>query len=495
MASSDIKEQIRSCTRLPSLPAIAIEVLDVAQRPEVDIAEIARIISRDPALSGRILRTVNSSFYGRSQAVGTISHALVILGLQSVKTLVLGFSLVSNLSKTRASGFQHLAYWKRSIYAATAAKTIATRINLVQQEEAFLAALLSDIGMLVLDAVLGPDYGAICSQAKTHTELVKAEMDFLGITHADAGAIIAEQWRLPPVLTAPISFSHNREAVTDPALKKLAGLVELAGWCGDIFVDEQAAAAIAAVRQFCAREYAMNEAACDEILVEIGSRTREVASLFEINIGASIGYETILKKANEALVDLTLQAQMRASTLEVQSIRLREAASTDGLTKLSNRATLDKFLAEQMASAAAQRKPLTLLLLDMDKFKSINDIHGHQSGDSVLRAVANLLRTAARKQDLPARYGGEEMVLVLPETSRATGTAIAEAIRRAVGAKPIQCGKANIPVTVSIGVATAEPGGPLTTAAHVIKAADMAVYAAKRGGRNCVKVFSIKAAA
>ena len=126
-------------------------MLDLAQKPEVDIAHIARVISKDPALSGKILRTVNSSFYGRSNNVGTISHALVILGLQSVKTLVLGFSLVANVARDKDRGFDHVAYWKRSIYSATAARALAARINLVQQEEAFLASLLSDIGMLALD--------------------------------------------------------------------------------------------------------------------------------------------------------------------------------------------------------------------------------------------------------------------------------------------------------------------------------------------------------
>jgi HD-like signal output (HDOD) protein len=114
------------------------------------------VIARDPALSAKILRTVNSSFYGRSQAIGTVSQALVILGLQSVKTLVLGFSLAANLGpggqggrgkgarrqgrRRRAGrGFGHVAYWKHSIYAATAARTIAHRLQIVQQEEAFLA--------------------------------------------------------------------------------------------------------------------------------------------------------------------------------------------------------------------------------------------------------------------------------------------------------------------------------------------------------------------
>src|SRR5271170_887139 len=149
--NAQLVNRIRQCSNLPSLPAIAIQVLELAQKADVDIAEIARTISKDPALSTKILRTVNSSFYARSQHVSTISHALVILGLQSVKTLVLGFSLVTNL--TRGKGFEHLSYWRRSIYSATAARIVSAKANVVQQEEAFLIALLMDIGVLVLDQV------------------------------------------------------------------------------------------------------------------------------------------------------------------------------------------------------------------------------------------------------------------------------------------------------------------------------------------------------
>src|SRR5271169_3015187 len=106
--NTELIKKIQQCPNLPSLPVIAVQVLDLAGKADVDIAEIARIISKDPALSTKILRTVNSSFYGRSQHVSTISHALVILGLQSVKTLVLGFSLVTTLTKNKAKGFKHL---------------------------------------------------------------------------------------------------------------------------------------------------------------------------------------------------------------------------------------------------------------------------------------------------------------------------------------------------------------------------------------------------
>jgi two-component system, cell cycle response regulator len=485
--------KVKQCPNLPSLPAIAMQVLDLAQKADVDIAEIARIISKDPALSSKILRTVNSSFYGRSQNVSTISHALVILGLQSVKTLVLGFSLVTNLAKNKSKGFKHILYWKRSIYAATASRIICAKINLVQQEEAFLATLLKDIGMMVLDIVLGEQYGDICSRAATHEDLVAIEQQELEMTHADVGGILADTWKLPPLLATPIRAHHNPDVVADPTLKKMAQLVSLSGRCADVFVDEQAAQAIASVRQTCKMLVQMSEADCDALLDEIGKRTKEVASLFEINIGSTaVEYEAILKKANEALVEITLQSQQQVGTLQQQNQKLQQQATTDALTGLANRARFDQFLAEHFTAATSQGKPLSILLMDVDKFKSVNDKHGHQAGDAVLKALGKLLRTAARAQDLAARYGGEEMSLVLPGTTRQTAAAIAETIRRAIAAKPINTGTTILPITASIGVATFEPGCPFTAPAHLLKAADLAVYNAKHSGRNCVKVFSLK---
>src|SRR5438270_4392520 len=240
--------KIRQCPNLPSLPSIAMQVLDLAQKADVDIAEIARIISKDPALSGKILRTVNSSFYQRNQHVSTISHALVILGLQSVKTLVLGFSLVTNLTKNKSKGFKHLSYWKRSIYAATAARSIAAKANIVQQEEAFLAALLMDIGMLLMDQALGEKYGAVHEEIKPHEELAAIERADVGGDHAEVGGWLAEQWKLPPLLATPISQHHNASAVSDPTLSKLTEVVSIGGRCADVFVEENAAPAIAEVR-------------------------------------------------------------------------------------------------------------------------------------------------------------------------------------------------------------------------------------------------------
>ncbi|MGA2441039.1 MAG: GGDEF domain-containing protein [Tepidisphaeraceae bacterium] len=477
------------------MPTIAVQILDLAGRPNVDIAEIARVISKDPALSSKILCTVNSSFYGRSQHIGTISHALVILGLQSVKTLVLGFSLVTTLSRSKSGGFNHLRYWRRSIYAATAARTLATKMHLVQQEEAFIAALLQDIGMLALNQVISAPYGEICGKCGTHMELIKAEQESFGMTHAEVGAILAEQWKLPPVLAATIRASHDAANVADPTTKNVALLVQLAGQCADVFVDAEAAPAIAQVRAVCAAAFKMSEADCDQLLKEIGAKTKEIIPLFEINVGNAASYEAILKKANEALVDLTLESQMQASKLQEQNQALQQKATTDALTSLNNRARFDEALKSQFAAARASGAALTLLMLDIDKFKSINDRYGHQVGDQVLANLGKLLKSAARAKDLAARYGGEEMAMILPETPRPVGAAIAETIRQAVAKQPILCGKQIVAITVSIGIATLEANSRMTDPGHLLKAADMAVYAAKHSGRNCVKIFALAAAA
>ncbi len=129
-------------------------------------------------------------------------------------------------------------------------------------------------------------------------------------------------------------------------------------------------------------------------------------------------------------------------------------------------------------------------MIDVDHFKKVNDQFGHPIGDQVLKALGQMLRQAARAGDMAARYGGEELALVMPNTPKLTAAAVAEKIRRAVAAKPMVFGHVTVPVTVSIGVASVEHRMPFKEMVHLVKAADLAVYAAKHLGRNCVKVFS-----
>ncbi len=162
-----------------------------------------------------------------------------------------------------------------------------------------------------------------------------------------------------------------------------------------------------------------------------------------------------------------------------------EMAITDALTGLFNRRYMESHLNTLVEQGAVRGKPLTVLVLDIDFFKSINDTHGHDAGDDVLREFALRIKKSIRGIDLACRYGGEEFVVVMPETDLGVATMVAERLRRRIATEgfPIQQGARSIEVTISIGIS--ELRGE-DTAATFLKRADQALYRAKRDGRNRV---------
>jgi two-component system cell cycle response regulator len=163
-----------------------------------------------------------------------------------------------------------------------------------------------------------------------------------------------------------------------------------------------------------------------------------------------------------------------------------EAAITDALTGLYNRRYMESHLATLAEQASSRAKPLALMMIDIDYFKSINDGHGHDAGDDVLREFAVRIRKSIRGIDLACRYGGEEFVVVMPETDLGVAGMVAERIRRAIASNPftISAGKDRLDVTISIGLATLDVKGE--SIKDVLKRADQALYRAKRDGRNRV---------
>jgi len=163
-----------------------------------------------------------------------------------------------------------------------------------------------------------------------------------------------------------------------------------------------------------------------------------------------------------------------------------EMAVTDGLTGLHNRRYMETHVTTLVEQAAARGKPLSVLVLDIDYFKSINDTHGHDAGDDVLREFSLRLKKSIRGIDLACRYGGEEFVVVMPETDMGVAAAVAERVRRGIATEPfpISQGTKLAEVTISIGIAALT--SPTDSAADILKRADQALYRAKRDGRNRV---------
>jgi diguanylate cyclase (GGDEF)-like protein len=184
-------------------------------------------------------------------------------------------------------------------------------------------------------------------------------------------------------------------------------------------------------------------------------------------------------------------AHLAASAIESARLRdqLQDLAITDKLTGLRNRRLFDERLAEEILRATRYGKQLSLLLLDIDDFKRINDTRGHAAGDRVLQSLGRSLPGQLRQIDLAARYGGEEFAIVLPETDAIGAKLVGERIRRMVADTPVSLADGGeINLTVSVGVACFPLGGDC--AESLVEHADKALYAAKRAGKNRVRLYS-----
>ncbi len=186
-----------------------------------------------------------------------------------------------------------------------------------------------------------------------------------------------------------------------------------------------------------------------------------------------------------------LEGQLQSSMTEVGGLRtrmetVRKESLTDALTGLANRRSFDDTAQKAVNAALAEGKPMSLIISDVDHFKKFNDTYGHPIGDQVLRLVAQCLKSNVKGKDLAARFGGEEFVVVLPETTLESAAAVASDIRKSVETKKIvqkSTGKDMGTVTLSLGVAQFSPGEQI---ADLLNRADACLYAAKRGGRNRV---------
>jgi two-component system, cell cycle response regulator len=194
--------------------------------------------------------------------------------------------------------------------------------------------------------------------------------------------------------------------------------------------------------------------------------------------------ERRLRRGDQVSVGDTIFKFLSGSDVESQyhDIVFRMAI-TDGLTNLANRKQLDTLLSEELPRAQRHSRHLSLLMIDIDYFKKINDGYGHLTGDSVLRGLAATLQKRLRPNDKLARYGGEEFCVILPETSLSSAVRIGDELRALIANHAFVAEGQEVRVTISIGAAAA---GPMTTVDQLYKAADEKLYQAKHSGRNRV---------
>lgn len=616
--------ELKAAGELPSPKGVALSILELCQKEDTSVEELARVAQADPALTGRVLKLANSPLVGLSRPVASIKDAIIVLGVQVFRQITVGLSVLSSTHAGPCRAFDYPAFWSRSLATGVAAQSLCARENSgFSPAEVFTCGLLSSIGTLALATIHPCAYAEILENVPDFDPdtLLKLEQERFQTHHAELTSALLEDWGLPEVQVAAARY-HERPHISGltegSRAQKLANILHLAShlgrlcaatddlraaWMGTL-LNMAEANGIAPGELKCLFEQLIAEwtewgsllrvktragATFDEIaeraedllppseervkillvdplsselpeeLARLGHDVRSTADGEQVlplvvetephvvilrHAGTGTGAvrlcrtlrvsylggrlqimllldtddEKLILEAAEAGADQLIRRPYSAPVLDayirvaerairsqkeaenqrianrselaelaVTNRRLHERALTDPLTGLPNRRHVLMYLEKQWAAASRSGLPLSCLMLDIDHFKRVNDLYGHDAGDIALRSVAAAVRDTVRTSDFIGRYGGEEFLCVCPNTEAGAARKLAERVRQTVMFTP----ENPHPVTVSIGVVTRHKG--IAAPDHLIEAADHAMLLAKRSGRNRVCEATLRA--
>ncbi len=494
---------------LPTLSPVVEKVLRLIRDEKVSIKELADVIQNDVSLSLKILKVVNSAFYGFPRKISTLSQAMVILGLSAVKNLALSMSILEIFvegTKNVKGAEEFKIFWERSLFSAVTARRLAILSECADEEEAFIAALLQDIGVLIFIKYYPEEYADLLARARHSAgDLVLLEDQHFGINHALLGEFLANKWQLPRTLTLPILRHHDpseRRPLGDledsEKIETLTRLVHISHLASAIFYDEYHPDRLKILEERAQEYLGLEASVVEKLLANLAQEVKEVAKFFGLQSVNTCNYSELLLAANIELgrINLTYEqmnreliaAKRRAEELAEQlaqaNRKLEEMANLDSLTRIFNRRVFENLITREFYRSNRYGHPLSCIMLDLDDFKEINDNYGHLVGDQVLREVAGLIESNLRKSDFLARYGGDEFVVISPEADRKAARIIAEKLRRAVERHPFDIEGRPIKMTISLGVATLSKDSPVKSEEELIQIADRNLYNAKHFGRN-----------
>jgi diguanylate cyclase (GGDEF)-like protein len=473
-------------TAINGIPAV-LEALRKEQRSPAEIARLAAIEQATTAKLQTVARTIAlRREQGFAQAASIIAAGTGKVQMDRLRELI-GREMAIYAQRRTELGDQLLA----TSNAAANASLVATLTNIL-----FLGAMLVAASRVLRqrDAAKGEAREA-ADQARLTSERISQQNDLLfgsaELMHSlelaessdeAAGVIASYLPRLLPKLAGSLYLYNNSRDI----------LERKAGW-GDAVGEPETIEALDcwALRRGSPHAYAGGEGglACRHIR----NPDMDRLCLPLVTQGDVIGCLTVTgadlvhgpEDRRAWIGQLAEQLGLALSNVRLR-VSLRQQSIIDPLTQLYNRRYMDEVLKRELARAERNGTPVSVLVLDLDHFKRINDTHGHEAGDAILRKVALTLRENIRSCDVACRMGGEEMVVLLPDCGTDNAAKRADALRLAIAGGDVLHGGERIGATASIGVASYPAHG--TNMRTLVHAADLALYEAKHGGRNCVRV-------
>lgn len=488
---------------LPTPPSVATLILEELGREDIDFDRLSRIITADSALTARILKVANSPLFSPSGNIDSIHIALTRLGTTQVTNIALSFILVHAFNKHRVnSAFDFSFFWRHALTSAVAANLLYKEFY-TENSNTFIAGLLHDVGILIAGSQI-PEYCDLFDTfALPLAELQKKEQQTFGFNHCQLGAEVLEEWQIPDSITQPILFHHNPEEAP-PAYRSAAFIIQVADLVSDMFHGKPSTDKFGILEKIL-KQKNIEQSTIDRLVQDIFTNSLKTLAFFEIPPDKIKSPGQLLQEANAILGQLSLNADVELrdmkrerDTLVENSKHLRHVNSElsrlafkDNLTGLHNMRYFNDYFQREIQRSLRYKTCFSLILLDLDNFKEVNDTYGHLAGDRVLQYIADLISGTLRLVDLTARYGGEEFAIFLPETDQEEAMIIAERLRHQIEVHKTPWQKNKIRVTASIGVKYFSPECEETTQDEIISCADHAMYMAKENGKNRVQLADL----
>ena len=474
-------ENVLNSDRLPSLPKIALQIVEIAKSPEPDLKEVTLAIQCDPALCAQFLKISNSILFGFGNKTLDIASAISKLGLNMVQSVALGFYLKPSKSQGKAWDCLLQKYWWRSLAQACAAEELGLMIDKRNASQYFLGGLLQDIGILAILRTNESSYAETIASCD-HPDFLEIEREAVGFAHVEVGVGLFDKWGIDPELTRSIGLHH------DPiSAKQLKGEsnIRVAMRTASLIADKLFSkvpgnrfypkASQLELELLLKNRFNFDLSAEDDLFEDVERRIVEIAGGFSIKIGDIPSSEELLLAASEMLSQLAVKSMM-SQTIDDQSLR-------DPMTGLYNRRKLD----EAEMAKINHMDSVGVLFIDVDRFKEINDSFGHQTGDDAICLVADALKEAVRDNDIVIRYGGDEFVVILKNVSDEVLAHVADRIATQLE-KSCENESLKSTITLSIGGVHEELSNlESVQEKHInelIEKADHAMYEAKRSGGN-----------